>query len=143
MYTGRPMAQETILIVDDEVNVTELFSMMLEMEGYQVQVVHNVKAALGVLERGKPDLILVDVMMPAASGLELCRHVRSTAGLASLPIIILSAKSQLEEVQEGLGVGGWGQSLPAQARFKERARPGGPQDPSRLAWSTGHSGRDV
>ena len=99
------MAQETILIVDDEVNVTELFSMMLEMEGYQVQVVHNVKAALGVLERGKPDLMLVDVMMPAASGLELCRHVRSTAGLASLPIIILSAKSQLEEVQEGLGAG--------------------------------------
>ena len=105
MYTGRPMAQETILIVDDEVNVTELFSMMLEMEGYQVQVVHNVKAALGVLERGKPDLMLVDVMMPAASGLVLCRHVRSTAGLASLPIIILSAKSRLEEVQEGLRAG--------------------------------------
>jgi len=99
------MAQESILIVDDEVSVTELFSMMLEMEGYQVQVVHNVKAALQVLERGKPDLILVDVMMPATSGLELCRHVRSTAGLASLPIIILSAKSQLEAVQEGLGAG--------------------------------------
>lgn len=99
------MAQESILIVDDEVNVTELFSMMLEMEGYQVQVAHNVKAALQVLERGKPDLMLVDVMMPAASGLELCRRVRSTAGLATLPIIILSAKSQLEEVQEGLGAG--------------------------------------
>jgi CheY-like chemotaxis protein len=62
-------------------------------------------AALQVLEQGKPDLILQDVMMPAASGLELCRHVRSTPGLASLPIIILSAKSQLEEVQEGLGAG--------------------------------------
>lgn len=99
------MAQETILIVDDEVNVTELFSMMLEMEGYKVRVVHNVKAALQALERGKPDLMLVDVMMPVASGLELCRHVRSTPGLASIPIIILSAKSQLVEVQEGLGAG--------------------------------------
>ncbi|MGH2619417.1 MAG: response regulator, partial [Anaerolineales bacterium] len=57
MYTWRPMAQETILIVDDEVSVTELFRMMLEMEGYQVQVVHNVKAAMQVLERGKPDLM--------------------------------------------------------------------------------------
>jgi len=99
------MAEGTILIVDDEVNVAELFRMMLEMEGYQVQVVHSVKAALQVLERGKPDLMLVDVMMPATSGLELCRHVRSTPGMATLPIIILSAKSQLEEVQEGLGAG--------------------------------------
>jgi CheY-like chemotaxis protein len=62
-------------------------------------------AALKFLEQGKPDLILLDVMMPAASGLELCRHVRNAPGLASLPIIILSAKSQLEEVQEGLGAG--------------------------------------
>ena len=99
------MAQETILIVDDEVSVTELFSMMLEMEGYQVRVVRNVKSALQVLEQGKPDLILLDVMMPAASGLELCRRVRNTPGLATLPIIMLSAKSQLEEVQEGLGAG--------------------------------------
>jgi len=99
------MTQETILIVDDEVSVTELFRMMLEMEGYQVKVVHNVKAALNLLEREKPDLMLVDVMMPATSGLELCRHVRATPGLASLPIIILSAKSQLSEVQEGLGAG--------------------------------------
>ena len=99
------MAQETILIVDDEVSVTELFSMMLEMEGYQVRVVHNVKSALQVLEQGKPDLILLDVMMPAASGLDLSRHVRNTPDLATLPIIMLSAKSQLEEVQEGLGAG--------------------------------------
>jgi DNA-binding response OmpR family regulator len=99
------MAKESILIVDDEVSVTELFSMMLEMEGYQVRVVHNVKSALQVLEQSKPDLIVLDVMMPAASGLDLCRHVRNTPGLASLPIIMLSAKSQLEEVQEGLGAG--------------------------------------
>ena len=99
------MAQGSVLIVDDEVSVTELFRMMLEMEGYQVQVVHNVKSALQVLAQGKPDLMLLDVMMPAASGLELCRHVRGTPGLASLPIIMLSAKSQLDEVQEGLQAG--------------------------------------
>ena len=99
------MAQKEVLIVDDEVSVTELFSMMLEMEGYGVQVVHNVKDAIQVLEKDSPDLILLDIMMPIASGLELCRHVRRTPTLASIPIIILSAKSQLEEVQEGLEAG--------------------------------------
>ena len=99
------MAQKKVLVVDDEVSVTELFSMMLEMEGYAAQVVHNVKDAIQVLERDSPDLILLDIMMPVASGLELCRHVRSTPALASIPIIILSAKSQLEEVKEGLEAG--------------------------------------
>ena len=99
------MAEKQVLIVDDEVSVTELFSMMLEMEGYGVQVVHNVKDAIQVLEKDSPDLILLDIMMPVASGLELCRHVRGTPALASIPIIILSAKSQLEEVQEGLEAG--------------------------------------
>ena len=99
------MAQKEVLIVDDEVSVTELFSMMLEMEGYGVQVVHNVRDAIQVLEKDSPDLILLDIMMPIASGLELCRHVRRTPTLASIPIIILSAKSQLEEVQEGLEAG--------------------------------------
>ena len=99
------MAEKQVLIVDDEVSVTELFSMMLEMEGYGVQVVHNVKDAIQVLEKDSPDLILLDIMMPIASGLELCRHVRGTPALASITIIILSAKSQLEEVQEGLEAG--------------------------------------
>ena len=99
------MAAGKILIVDDEVNVTELFSMMLKMEGYDPIVAHNVKGAMASIEQVRPELILLDIMMPEESGLELCRYVRAQPELATIPVVIISAKTQLEEVQEGLNAG--------------------------------------
>ena len=99
------MPEQRILVVDDEVSVTELFSMMLEMEGYRVKVVHDVQSAKNALEEEPADLLLVDIMMPEASGLELCRYVRAEPYLASTPIIVISARSQLDEVHEGLAAG--------------------------------------
>ena len=99
------MPEQRILVVDDEVSVTELFSMMLEMEGYRVRVVHDVQSAKNALEEEPADLLLVDIMMPEASGLELCRYVRAEPYLASTPIIVISARSQLDEVHEGLAAG--------------------------------------
>ncbi len=99
------MPEQRILVVDDEVSVTELFSMMLEMEGYRVRVVHDVQSAKNALEEEPADLLLVDIMMPEASGLELCRYVRAEPSLASTPIIVISARSQLDEVHEGLAAG--------------------------------------
>ena len=99
------MPEQRILVVDDEVSVTELFSMMLEMEGYRVRVVHDVQGAKNALDEEPADLLLVDIMMPEASGLELCRYVRAEPFLASTPIIVISARSQLDEVHEGLAAG--------------------------------------
>ena len=99
------MTKQRILVVDDEVSLAELFSMMLEMEGYRVQVVHDVQSAKTALEEEPVDLMFVDIMMPEASGLELCRYVRSEPYLANIPIVIVSARSQLEEVHEGLEAG--------------------------------------
>ena len=99
------MSQRRILVVDDEISVTELFSMMLEMEGYRVRVEHDVQSAKAALEEEPADLIIADIMMPEASGLELCRYVRGEPNLASIPIVIVSARSQLEEVHEGLDAG--------------------------------------
>ncbi|MFQ5921556.1 MAG: response regulator transcription factor [Anaerolineales bacterium] len=99
------MTQQRILVVDDEVSVAELFSMMLEMEGYRVRVVHDVQSAKTALEEEPVDLMLVDIMMPEASGLELCRYVRGEPNLANIPIVVISARSQLDEVHEGLEVG--------------------------------------
>lgn len=99
------MTQQRILVVDDEPSVTELFSMMLEMEGYRVTVVHDVAGAKGSLEQEPADLIILDIMMPEASGLEFCRYVRAKPGFSSIPIVMVSAKSQLEEVHEGLEAG--------------------------------------
>lgn len=99
------MSEQRILVVDDEVSVTELFSMMLEMEGYRVAVVHDVQNAKSALEEEPVDLMLVDIMMPEASGLELCRYVRSEPSLSHIPIVVISARSQLDEVHEGLEAG--------------------------------------
>ena len=99
------MPEQRILVVDDEVSVTELFSMMLEMEGYRVRIVHDVHSAKNALEEEPAALLLVDIMMPEASGLELCRYVRAEPYLASTPIIVISARSQLDEVHEGLAAG--------------------------------------
>ncbi len=99
------MAQQSILVVDDEVSVTQLFSMMLEMEGYRVRVAHDVRGAQSALEEEPVELIIADIMMPEASGLELCQYVRSEPNLANIPIVIVSARSQLEEVHEGLEAG--------------------------------------
>jgi len=101
----QPMTEQRILVVDDEVSVAELFSMMLEMEGYRVRVVNDVQSAKVALEEEPADLMLVDIMMPEASGLDLCRYVRAEPYLASTPIIVISARSQLEEVHEGLDAG--------------------------------------
>jgi DNA-binding response OmpR family regulator len=101
----QPMTQQRILVVDDEVSVTELFSMMLEMEGYRVKAAHDVQSAKAALEEEPADLMLVDIMMPEASGLELCRYVRAEPYLANTPIIVISARSQLDEVHEGLDAG--------------------------------------
>ena len=99
------MPEQRILVVDDEVSVTELFRMMLEMEGYRVRIVHDVQSAKNALDEEPADLLLVDIMMPEASGLELCRYVRAEPYLASTPIIVISARSELDEVHEGLAAG--------------------------------------
>jgi CheY-like chemotaxis protein len=102
---GGDMEPRTVLIVDDEMSNTQLFGMMLELEGYRPVVAVDAPAALEALRQQTPDLMIVDVMLPGASGLDLCREVRNGLGLASLPIVIVSAKSQLADVQAGVAAG--------------------------------------
>ncbi len=99
------MVPRTVLIVDDEMSNTQLFGMMLELEGYRPVVASDAPTALEALREHTPDVMIVDVMLPGASGLELCRKVRGELGLADLPIVIVSAKSQLSDVQAGVAAG--------------------------------------
>lgn len=94
-----------VLVVDDTASVTELFRMMLEMEGYSVAIAGDVQEALAALDERIPDLILLDIMLPEASGLDLCRMIRENPQRSGIPIVIVSAKSELEEVQAGLEAG--------------------------------------
>lgn len=98
-------AKPRVLVVDDEPNMTELFRMMLEMEGYAVDIATDVEGALLSLDRQLPDVILLDIMLQGPSGLDLCRMLRDDPERADIPIVILSAKSQLEDVQQGMEAG--------------------------------------
>jgi len=99
------MLPKTVLIVDDEMSNTQLFGMMLELEGYRPVAAFDARTALEALRGERPDVMIVDVMLPGISGLELCRKVRGELGMADLPIVVVSAKSQLVDVQAGLQAG--------------------------------------
>ena len=95
----------TILIVEDEPEIADLFATLLRMEGFNPVVTPNNTAALEYLEDNRPDLMLLDVMLPGATGLELCRHAREDQRLAHIPIIIVSARTQESDVEAGLEAG--------------------------------------
>lgn len=89
-----------ILVVDDDTNIRESLVDLLESEGYGVRTAADGMAALAAYAERRPDLMLLDVMMPKKSGYDVCREIRKTD--AQLPIVMLTAKA--EEVDEVLGL---------------------------------------
>lgn len=95
-----------ILIVDDEPVNLQVLSNHLSLHNYAVTQAHGGKQALALLEEGyEPDLILLDVMMPAMSGYEVCQHIRQDWSIAELPVMMLTAKNQVSNLVSGLEVG--------------------------------------
>src|SRR5207302_696301 len=92
-----------ILIVDDEAMIRKAVHLALEKEGYEVVEAETGAEALRRIELSKPDLILLDIMLPDVSGFDVCRDIRK-AGLR-VPIIILSAKTEEIDVVVGLEIG--------------------------------------
>ena len=95
----------SILVVDDEPNTVEFLRITLEMGGYEVLEALSGTAALRQVAAHKPDLVLLDVMMPEMDGLEVCRRLRADLETADLPIVILSARTSVEAIREGLDAG--------------------------------------
>ena len=94
-----------ILIVDDEVDVTELLSYSLKKHGFVPQSVNDPKRVLEVAKPFKPDLIVLDIMMPELSGLQVCRMIRQEPTLKGIPVIFLSAKAEEGDRIEGFESG--------------------------------------
>ena len=94
-----------ILVVDDEVDVTELLSYNLKQRGFVSQSVNDPKQALEVAKTFKPDLIVLDIMMPEVSGLQVCRMIRQESTLKGIPIIFLSARTEEGDRIEGFESG--------------------------------------
>ncbi len=94
-----------ILVIDDDEQMLQVVGMMLRRGGHQALLANTPQQGLAHIVEQKPDLVVLDVMMPGMSGYELCRQVRARAELADLPILILSARSQEVDRQAGLQSG--------------------------------------
>ena len=85
------MANEKILVVDDDTNICELLRLYLTKEGYQVTTANDGEEGLDKFNQVKPDMVLLDVMMPKMDGLEVCRRIRK---LGNTPVMMLTAKGE-------------------------------------------------
>ena len=100
-----PVEPPTILVADDEEDVRELVSYRLTRSGYQVIGAKDGLEALELATERVPDLMVLDVMMPRLDGYELTRRVRAVDSLRSIPVILLTARSQETDVSRGFEVG--------------------------------------
>ncbi|MGK5094171.1 SpoIIE family protein phosphatase [Deltaproteobacteria bacterium TL4] len=98
-------AAKCILIVDDEPVNLKVLTNQLKLENYRVLVAQDGIQALELLEKEKPDLILLDVMMPRMNGYEVCQKIRESHSAAILPIVMLTAKNQTADLVQGFEIG--------------------------------------
>src|ERR1700674_1911861 len=94
---------ERILIIEDEIDVAELLAHHLRAEGFLVEIFNNGRAAFTAVKNQPPALIVLDLMLPEISGLDLCRMIKSNPGTSHVPIVMLSAR--IEEFDRVLGFG--------------------------------------
>src|SRR5215831_3982112 len=92
LTTGR------ILVVDDTPANILALSATLKEKGYQISVATSGKQALEVVQRVRPDLVLLDVMMPEMDGFETCRRLKASAATGDIPVIFLTARTETEDI---------------------------------------------
>jgi DNA-binding response OmpR family regulator len=102
-----------VLIVDDDVSVTELFSRMLRLEGFEVWAAHSADEGLSLAQAHHPHAVILDLRMPLTSGLQVLRALRAIPGLTQIPITIVTGDYYLDESQASEI-----RSLGADVRFK-------------------------
>lgn len=96
------MENKKILIVDDDENICELLRLYLQKDGFNTLVANNGEKAISLVQIEKPDLVLLDIMMPVLDGWQVCREIRKTS---DVPIIMLTAKSETFDKVLGLELG--------------------------------------
>jgi DNA-binding response OmpR family regulator len=99
------MAIAKILVVDDEETISSYLQRKLVKLGYEVRVAGDGEAARELAFSTQPDLILMDVKLPKLTGTEVCRQLKADDRTKDIPILLLSAKAQPAEIQEGIAAG--------------------------------------
>jgi CheY-like chemotaxis protein len=98
-------AQKTVLVVEDEPDAAELFAEMMRVNGFRVVKMFSSTPAISMIMQEKPDVVILDVMMPDVSGLEVLRYMRREPELMHIPVIVVSAKSMPSDIKVGMEAG--------------------------------------
>lgn len=99
------MSERQVLIVDDEFAIRDMLRMALELSGFRVIEAENIRDAYTLIIDERPDLVLLDWMLPGGSGLELLRRIKGNEVTRELPVIMLTAKTAEDNLVQGLDVG--------------------------------------
>jgi two-component system, OmpR family, response regulator MtrA len=94
-----------IVVADDDVDIRDLVVFKMEQSGHEVVSVGDGAAALEACRAGVPDLVVLDVMMPGMGGLDACRALRLEPALARVPVILLTARAQESDIEQGFNAG--------------------------------------
>ncbi len=96
---------KSVIIVEDEPETADMFAEMMRLNGFQVHKSSGGRLAMSMIAHEKPNAVLLDVMMPDISGLEVLRFMKRDPNLSDIPVIIISARCQYSDIQEGLQAG--------------------------------------
>ena len=99
------MARERILVVEDEESIVDILTQALRRQGYEVHSAQDGDAAIDLASLLKPDIVILDIMLPEMDGWEVCRRLKNSPETAEIPIIMLTARREEKDVVEGLNIG--------------------------------------
>lgn len=99
------MGKPRVVIVEDEPHIVLSLEFLLQRAGYDTVTAADGEAGLALVRRLRPDVVLLDIMLPRRNGYEICQAIKSDPGLRTIPVIMLSAKGQEVEVLKGLELG--------------------------------------
>ena len=99
------MAQKTVVVVEDEPDAAEMFAEMMRVTGFRVVKSYSSGPAINMIAAEMPDVVILDVMMPDTSGLEVLKFMRREKHLAQIPVIVVSAKSLPSDIKIGMDAG--------------------------------------
>ncbi|TAN61966.1 response regulator transcription factor [bacterium] len=99
------MTKKRLLIVDDEQDLAEMIKFRLEANGYETLLAHDGQAALDTARKEKPDLIILDLMLPKMDGYKVCGLLKNDSRYSRIPIIIFTAKGQEDDMKLGREAG--------------------------------------
>ena len=100
-----PVKQQRIVVADDDPIVVKFLTAIFQDEGFEVRSADDGEKALQVISEAKPDLVILDLVMPYHDGFEICQKIRSTPATAKVPVIILSMKEREQDALRAFEVG--------------------------------------